>query len=145
MKVVVGAPRLIVGALLLVCVAEGVLPSLAVRRPTTDVARHAPLSMGRAEKRAAAKRAKKGGGTAAAQRPAARRDVMTQDAIKLKLREVPVFGILADVTEDGSPSYLQAEDGLSSFFLDHREAELVACRRRWIPPSGPAAKEGRSP
>lgn len=51
---------------------------------------------------------------------------MSRDAVLLKLREVPVFGLLTD--DAGEPTYLKAEDGCSSFFLDHREAR-EACKR----------------
>ncbi|KAL1529124.1 hypothetical protein AB1Y20_000084 [Prymnesium parvum] len=84
-------------------------------------ARSPPLCMGRAERRASAKRAKKG--SAGARGAPFTQDILSRDAVLSKLREVPVFGLLADMSDDGRPSYVQAADGASCFFMDPREAE----------------------
>lgn len=84
------------------------------------------VQMGRAERRAAAKRAKKG--PISSRVTAAPKDVMSRDAVLTKMKEVPVFGLVADVTEDGQPSYLTAEDGCSSFYMDAREAQQASAQ-----------------
>jgi len=114
--------------LALVAPAYAVVPSLPCAQSASAVSRCPSPAMGRAERRAAEKRAKKGGAAAPARGTAVARDVLSKDAVLIKLREVPVFGLLADVSNDGRSSYLTAEDGFSPFFLDAREAE-TACTR----------------
>jgi hypothetical protein len=97
-------------------------PALSTRHA---VAARCGVSMGRAENRAAQKRKKKGGGGSTAGGGGGRRastDTLTREQVALKLREVPVFGLLAGRSDDGRPSYLRNDDGCSSFFLDAKEA-----------------------
>ena len=122
-------PGLLPGLLLLAPVSAAVATTTTARSCAAQTPLRSPIVvMGRAEKRAAAKRAKKGGtgGGRATSGPA--RDRMSRDAVLTKLREVPVFGLQAGVSEDGEPSYLTADDGCSSFFLDDREAELACAK-----------------
>ena len=76
--------------------------------------------MGRAEKRAAAKRAKKSGGsagTATASRSAAASDVVSKSVVESRLREVPVFGLLVK-----GVGFIKQDDTIT-YYLDHRDAE----------------------
>ena len=79
----------------------------------------AATMMGRAEKRAAAKRAKKSGGASspAAGSRTATKDVVPQSTIEARLREVPIFALL----QPGQGLVRQGDEVL--YFLDAREAE----------------------
>merc|ERR1719217_618654 len=75
--------------------------------------------MGRAERRAAAKRAKKGGGGKgrSAGRSAAASDVVSKEVVEARLGGVPVFGLLAP-----GAGFLKQGDEVV-YYMDAREAE----------------------
>ena len=93
--------------------------------------------MGRAEKRMAKKRAKKGpqyqGGRPLVQQgktSSGRDDVVPRSTVCARLSEVPVFGLIvatgAELPRTSSGYY--APDGVATFFVDLREAEM-ACSK----------------
>lgn len=98
----------------------------SVRAPAgraSSAARHAAVSMGRADRRMAEKR-KKGGGGPRGSPAGGRPDVVPRTDVLVRLGEVPVFGLKPAV---GS-GFLTAADGFASFWMCAREAEAEAMK-----------------